>query len=113
MPGELAGYYVPIRYHEPMKRILIGLIQGYRRFISPLLPPACRFYPSCSRYAIEAIERFGVVRGSWLGLGRILRCNPFGGCGCDPVPEVFCWVGGSSRWVEKILDAEPQQQDPD
>lgn len=70
-----------------MKRLLIGLIRGYKLFISPLLPPACRFQPTCSVYAIEAIERFGIFRGGWLAARRILRCHPFHPGGYDPVPS--------------------------
>jgi putative membrane protein insertion efficiency factor len=70
-----------------MKRILLSLIRFYRSQISPLLPPACRFTPTCSQYALTAIERFGAVRGGWLALKRILRCNPFCKGGYDPVPE--------------------------
>jgi putative membrane protein insertion efficiency factor len=70
-----------------MKRLLIGLIQGYKLLISPLLPPACRFQPTCSTYAIEAIERFGIFRGGWLAVRRILRCHPFHPGGYDPVPS--------------------------
>lgn len=60
-----------------MKRLAIGCIKAYRRWISPLFPPSCRFSPTCSQYAMGAIERFGVIRGGWMGLVRILRCNPF------------------------------------
>jgi putative membrane protein insertion efficiency factor len=72
-----------------MKKILTFLIKGYHKHISPLLPQACRFYPTCSMYAIEAIERFGAIRGSLLATYRILRCNPFCRGGYDPVPEKF------------------------
>ena len=70
-----------------MKKVLIALIHFYQRAISAHTPPACRFTPTCSAYAIEAIERFGVFKGGALALWRILRCNPFGKHGYDPVPE--------------------------
>lgn len=69
-----------------MKKLLIWLIRGYRILISPLFPPTCRFQPTCSMYAIEAIERFGVWRGSILALARVLRCHPWHPGGYDPVP---------------------------
>lgn len=69
-----------------MKFIFIAMIRGYRLFISPLFPPSCRFRPTCSQYAIEAIDRFGVFRGSWLATQRILRCHPWHQGGYDPVP---------------------------
>lgn len=72
-----------------MKRILISLIKGYHKYISPILPGACRFYPTCSMYAVEAIERFGIIRGTALATYRILRCNPFCKGGYDPVPKEF------------------------
>jgi len=62
------------------------LIKAYKAFISPLLPPSCRFYPSCSEYASEALERYGFVKGFWLTIKRILRCHPLCTGGCDPVP---------------------------
>ena len=70
-----------------MKTILIKLIKGYRYFISPLFPPSCRFLPTCSQYAIEAIDRHGSLKGSWLAIGRILRCHPLHPGGYDPVPN--------------------------
>ena len=69
-----------------MRTILIALVRGYQVSLSPLLPPACRYYPSCSAYAIEALERHGAVRGTWLAMRRIARCNPFRPGGFDPVP---------------------------
>jgi putative membrane protein insertion efficiency factor len=69
-----------------MKAIAIILIQIYRAVISPLFPPVCRFQPTCSQYAMEAIERFGVAQGSWLAARRIVRCNPLFPGGYDPVP---------------------------
>lgn len=60
-----------------MKKLLLSLIRFYRRSISPLFPPSCRFVPTCSQYALEAIEKYGVGRGGWLALKRFLRCHPF------------------------------------
>ncbi|TND03934.1 MAG: hypothetical protein FD120_1643 [Gammaproteobacteria bacterium] len=70
-----------------MQKILTGLIRGYRYLISPLLGNHCRFYPSCSVYAAEAIERHGTVHGSWLALKRLSRCHPWHAGGVDPVPH--------------------------
>lgn len=70
-----------------MKRLCLRLIRFYKKNISPALPPCCRFLPTCSEYAYEAIERFGVFRGILLGLWRLLRCNPFSKGGYDPVPQ--------------------------
>jgi uncharacterized protein len=61
-------------------------IVGYRKFISPLFPPSCRFYPTCSEYALEAVRKFGPLKGSWMSLKRILRCHPWNPGGFDPVP---------------------------
>ena len=69
-----------------MKRLLLLLVQFYRNCISPLLPPSCRYYPTCSAYAMEAIERYGARRGGWMALRRVLRCHPFHAGGYDPVP---------------------------
>lgn len=72
-----------------MKYLFIAIFKFYKRFISPLLPNACRFRPTCSEYAMEAFERFGVVRGLVLTGWRLLRCNPFCRGGYDPVPDSF------------------------
>lgn len=71
-----------------MKRLLLMLILFYRKAISPHLPASCRYQPTCSQYTLTAIERFGALRGSWMGFWRILRCNPFSKGGYDPVPEL-------------------------
>jgi len=69
-----------------IRKLLIILIRAYQRFISPIFPPSCRYTPTCSRYAIEALQKHGVIKGLWLALKRILSCNPWGGSGYDPVP---------------------------
>ena len=71
---------------ETPSRLARGLIALYKKFISPLLPPACRFHPTCSQYCSEALEVHGFFKGGWLGMKRILRCNPFFKGGHDPVP---------------------------
>lgn len=65
-----------------------GAIWGYQSLVSPLVPGACRYHPSCSQYALEAVGRFGTARGLWLALKRLGRCHPWGGFGFDPIPEV-------------------------
>ncbi len=67
--------------------IALTLLSGYRWLISPMLGPSCRFEPTCSRYAMEAIERFGVLRGTWLTIHRLIRCHPWCEGGYDPVPD--------------------------
>ena len=69
-----------------MKKILICLIKGYKFVVSPLFPNSCRFYPTCSQYTMEAIEKYGLLKGGWLGLKRISRCHPFHQGVFDPVP---------------------------
>jgi len=69
-----------------LKFILIGLVRGYQQIISPHLPGACRYHPTCSQYMIEAIQKHGIFKGTWLGIKRIGRCHPWGGQGFDPVP---------------------------
>jgi putative membrane protein insertion efficiency factor len=70
-----------------MKILLMGLIRGYRVVLSPWLLPTCRFQPTCSQYALEAVDRFGALQGSWLVARRICRCHPFYPGGYDPVPQ--------------------------
>ena len=69
-----------------LARVLALPIRAYKRWLSPLLPPACRYLPTCSVYAVEALETHGALRGSWLAARRICRCHPWGGHGYDPVP---------------------------
>ena len=70
-----------------MKLLVLGLIRFYQACLSPLLPSACRHFPSCSAYAFEAVEKWGAWKGGRLALGRVLRCRPWGSYGYDPVPE--------------------------
>lgn len=69
-----------------MKRVLLALVRFYRRAISPFRQPCCRYTPTCSQYALEAIEKYGALKGGWMAFRRILRCNPFHKGGYDPVP---------------------------
>jgi putative membrane protein insertion efficiency factor len=78
---------------------VVGCISAYRRFVSPWLPPACRFHPSCSAYAQEAVASHGALRGSWLALRRLLRCQPFSRGGFDPVPQRSLPVRASKEWT--------------
>jgi len=68
------------------QRVGAGLIRAYQRYISPGLPARCRFSPSCSQYTLEAVERYGLLKGSWLGLRRLIKCHPFHPGGYDPIP---------------------------
>jgi putative membrane protein insertion efficiency factor len=74
-----------MKYFNP-KYIFIFLIRLYRKFLSPLLPPSCRHYPTCSQYAMEALEKYGIFKGGYMAMVRILKCNPFFKGGYDPVP---------------------------
>ena len=71
-----------------MKRILISLIKFYQKYISSRTPPCCRFYPTCSRYGLQAVDRYGAFKGGIMTLWRVLRCNPIFPGGYDPVPEM-------------------------
>jgi putative membrane protein insertion efficiency factor len=75
-----------IKNDNSVKRLLLGVIRFYQKFISPALPPSCRFYPTCSHYGYEAIEKYGPIKGGWLAVKRISRCHPFNPGGHDPVP---------------------------
>ena len=75
------------RRRSALARLLLTLVRAYQRWISPVRPPACRFTPSCSAYAVTAVERFGALRGGWLTTRRLLRCHPWNHGGLDPVPE--------------------------
>lgn len=77
--------------------VLLALIRGYQLLISPMFPPSCRYFPTCSDYARQAVTRHGPLKGGWLALCRLLRCHPWGGLGYDPVPE----KGGEKTPEEK------------
>jgi uncharacterized protein len=81
---------------SPGARVVLALLGFYRKYISPGLPPTCRFYPSCSAYAVEAVTTHGVVRGCWLATLRLLRCHPWHPGGVDPVPPLRDTSSGSA-----------------
>jgi putative membrane protein insertion efficiency factor len=80
-----------------MKQLLQFGLRMYQRWLSPMLPHSCRFVPTCSQYAIDAIDRHGALRGSWLAIGRLLRCHPFARAGYDPVPPGLSRTGTSEE----------------
>lgn len=88
-----------------MKKILIGLVRGYQKFISPLTPPSCRYYPTCSNYMIQAVTVHGFFKGAVMGISRILRCHPFVHGGLDYVPTKF------SLFRNRVDRVEPNYQD--
>lgn len=81
VPRSLPGWLL-----APLTWSLIALVRGYQKFISPGLPPSCRFAPSCSQYTLEALQRHGAIKGAWLGVRRLVRCHPWHPGGYDPVP---------------------------
>lgn len=84
-----------------MRYVLIWLLKGYRFAISPLYGQVCRYYPSCSAYALEAVSQHGAARGVWMSAGRLCRCHPWALGGVDPVPARFRWSAG---WRECSVD---------
>jgi len=90
------GYTAIEAVHRAAVTGLVFVIRAYQKVVSPLLGPRCRYAPTCSEYAVEAIERHGVMRGLALALWRVLRCHPFGGSGYDPVPPPRPAAGGRS-----------------
>jgi putative membrane protein insertion efficiency factor len=93
----------------PVRRALLSVVAFYSRAISPALPPRCRFYPTCSAYAAEAIERHGAARGSWLALRRIAKCAPWHPGGLDPVPA----LGGTCTPARASTTEVPASAAPD
>jgi putative membrane protein insertion efficiency factor len=85
------------------KVLLLFLLRGYQRLVSPLLPPACRFHPTCSAYAYEAVEEYGIARGVWLAVRRLARCHPFSRGGFDPVPPESPSSGDDAARAESRL----------
>ena len=82
----LAFAFVKKTRIDYMKKLLIKLLKLYKKYISPVLPPSCRYFPTCSDYAREAVEKYGAAKGSFLAAKRLLRCHPFAKGGYDPVP---------------------------
>lgn len=95
-----------------LEKFLLTLIRAYRYVLSPWVGSSCRFWPTCSAYSMEAIERHGALRGGWMTVARIARCHPYGAGGVDPVPEQFrwrCWCHANAT-VDAAGDAgEPRR----
>jgi len=85
-----------------IRRVVVSLIHGYKRLVSPFLGQNCRFHPSCANYCAEAVEKHGVLKGLFLGIKRIFKCQPWHGGGYDPVPEKFRFLGS-----DLAVDREP------
>ena len=110
----------PAASPPPRKSIIAALflfiIRGYQRFISPFLPASCRYTPTCSDYAAQAIRKHGGLKGSWLATTRILRCRPWGGCGCDTVPETLekrWWLGRRNARQNRGQNDLPEHESHD
>ncbi len=101
-PGTRGRDFRPAQ--TPAARLLGLLIRVYRYLLSPLLPPRCRYLPSCSEYALEAVERHGALRGGWLAVRRLARCHPWGGAGYDPVPGTV--AGAAAEEARHRLEPE-------
>ena len=84
-----------------MRYVLIGLLRAYRLLISPLYGQVCRYHPSCSAYALEAVQKHGAVKGTWLAVRRVGRCHPWAAGGYDPVPHRFTWRAAGSAGQSK------------
>lgn len=96
--------YKKVERGTPMKNILIFLVKGYQKLISPLFPPSCRYYPTCSSYTVQAIEKHGALKGTVMGSARILRCNPFVRGGVDKVPDRFTLKRNKEYRPEDFID---------
>jgi len=100
--------YVGAEAPTPAVRVALACLSFYKSIVSPWFAGTCRFHPTCSRYAYEAIERFGVMRGGWLGLRRLLRCHPFSGkFGYDPVPERSEEMRANAEWMDGRHEVRP------
>ncbi len=97
---------------KPVGLVFLGLIRIYQYLISPMFPPTCRFLPTCSQYANDALRVHGPVRGGWLALWRIARCNPWGGHGYDPVPGIACENHDHFSDAPAFLHATPEHATP-
>jgi len=89
---------------SPLTYAVIGFLRVYRRVVSPIYGEVCRYHPSCSAYALDAVTRFGVTRGCWLAVRRIGRCHPWAAGGHDPVPAMFSWRTSVSARVSEELE---------